>query len=109
MRNLIAFIGIFFSACATDPAWLHGPEATAVTLGKTVEGPNGGRGNCLPVAFELQNRFGGRVVILSHPRTTSLHAVVMFDDDTILDNGYLGYKTTWEAVQANGWKLEGER
>ncbi len=93
---------ILLVGCATvpegDPLW------DATTFARTVQVPPGRSGNCEPVAWALRERHGGEVVYLSHPRKVNRHAVVILGD-VVLDNGHLGYVTTWGEVEAAGWRV----
>ena len=105
MRSMTVFSVSILSVvigCAeipkNDPLW------DATLLRRTLKADDGG-GNCEEVAWELRRRYGGSVVHLAHPRRRNQHAIVLFSNNTVLDNGFLGYQTTWKEVKKDGWKI----
>ncbi len=105
MKLGIALLTIFLTACAATP------KHEAWRLAMETPNPPGSpewatRWNCVPVAFSLQEKYGGRVARLVHPRIQYGHAVLVTPEDTILDNGQLGYETSWTEVRAAGWKFD---
>ncbi len=101
MRRLIAIVLICLSGCTITPkdqAWITAVETSS---------PPGVDGNCLPVAQRLQELYGGRIAVLSHPdRPRSRHAVLMVSDDEFLDNGTIGYGGPWSKAANKGWRFE---
>ncbi len=101
---LALLVSLTCFGCATNPAWLDSPEAVAVNLSKQI--PSRGGGHCLTHALAMQKRFGGQVRTIEHSmHPFVVHAVLVMDDATVYDNGWLGYKTTWKRLVSDGWRL----
>ena len=104
-KMLIALIVSTASACANLPAD-DSILLDAMRFGKSIPVTNG-LGNCENVAEALQNRHGGTIVYFRHPRMPYSHAALLMDDEeTLYDNGWFGYQTTWTDVMNEGWRMD---
>ncbi len=106
MKNGIWVIVTILSVASVSAcAWTPKDEAWRASL--ETDAPEGTDGNCLLVAQVLQQKYGGSIVVISHPKHgDDTHAVLMLENGWMLDNGTIGYQARWSDLHKEGWKWE---